>query len=446
MGAFFFHAIGNNPQMDTQGIRYAAELNESLAAGTAGEYMLEVRKYPLLYILPIAAGDALAAAAGHGDLTGMHYVGRGLTLLYAIGILVLVSAVGRRLSIKYAWLVLLMSITFFQFSTAVRPHVPVAFWTILSLYFSLRLMTSRRPAWVIGAFGSALIAFCTLQNGLLAFIFPAWAYAYPRWTAGSILRACGIAAAFLLPAVVLGYPFLLGPLFGKMMVADADLGHEVALAFDAQHGLITLMTMLGSELILMALAAAASVHVLWKRTHEGIAVIIVPVTLFWIAYMALFLFHNQSGVRFFLPVLPLWALLGAQTYGRLPAWGKQLLLLFVILIFARLGWLATQPNVYQKASLTLAGAHGLTTPGLPPAHFFDLPQDAWAVHKDEVRALIFPDSLDEQPQGSWKVCARFTASDASDANMFLWEEVQWAYFHALKARALGQNLTVYCPN
>lgn len=451
LAAYLLHYLKVNPQYDTQVIWYAQDLiNAAYKKDALIPYLLSVRKYPLGYVLPFGLVYRVVLFAQDPiSQPVVFFVGRLITLLHALGCVVVLRSLSRRMfGQEGAMWLLLSSICFLLFSTAVRPHMPVAFWTLLSFSCALRARERGAIRDVACSFGSAFLAFVTLQSGLLAFIFPVWAVlAGPRGTRSQrILGAAAGAGVTLLVALVVGYPFLLSGIVPRAGGVNLSLGHEVEMGYSFARGVWVLGLALGSETLLLAFAALG----IWRLfRHQDERRPEHAVMAFYIAaFAAVFLFHVTSALRFFLPTLPFLALFGAEAFAAAPR--RVRLGFFVLLLFGagKLAYLAVIPNTYQQATAFVAARPGRIGFDGQPSYFFDLPPERLVTtDADEASmyTVVESDDLDAHPQpGRWKPCFQAVASPTSDGIQFLWNEVSWAIFRLVDARALGPNMTVYC--
>ncbi len=442
--AYFFHALRANPQYDTQVIRYSYELHEAIARGTLGDYLLQVRKYPLFYSLPFfLTGEAVRAVLGELPLIAAHAIGRAITLVYGLGTL----AVLRRLSLQWyghsgAAVLLLTSILFFEFSTAIRPHIPVAFWTLLSLYFAARHTDHAKQADLFLSFLAGTLAFCTLQNGLLAFLFPLWSILRTGWKTRQVLAVCAITASALFSALFLGYPFLFSALSNGDMPVGIDLGHNVGLSFNLSHGASISMMLMGSEPFVL-LFALLGFYRFWRR-YDVKPTLLVAVYAYIILYFLLFAFHPISNGRFFIAALPILALIGAKAFWDAPNVLRYVTIITAIGIMAKLSYLAMLPNTYQQVTAMLTQERGDVTTAIVPPYFFEFPTEKLALDDSVSTFIVIPDSANAHPRGAYEPCGSAQASTTSDESMFLWTDVSWSLRQLFTAKALGPNLTVFC--
>ncbi len=439
----FFHDIAINPQYDNQGIWYASDGITALYRGTLDDFYFAKRKYPLLYVMPYI--PLLLPLPYGGPPTAIFFaIGRFVSFVYGIGTLAMLWLAGKRLHLgKTPMLLAMTSIMLVLFSSAIRPHIAVTFWTLCTYICALRLAERRTTSRAVLAFGAATIAFCTLQSGLLAFIFPVWAWlrtSRSRRDAlllGSILCVCAGVSA------VLGYPFLFAP--GTEV--SADLGHDVGLRFGVAHLPALLAHLLGNSPLLFLLAALGVAR--WIRgPREPWDVRLTPVVVYIALFTSIFTLHTSTVGRFFLPVLLLLPLLTARTFVSLPRPLAAAFLLAMTVVHGNIARLSLKPNTYQRTWEFLDQREGFVATVGQPYYFFGLEQARIATTPEEVertQTLVIPDydGRTGNPE-TWSYCFRVESSHWTKEIVLLWNDTPWAFVHALEARALGPNLSVYC--
>ena len=450
--AFCLHDYVANPQPDNQVLRYGYELDVTARYGGLTDILLNVRKYPLLYAVPIAVLRvplSLITDLRPGEIYPFTepsiFLGRIYAFLYAGATFIVFSKLAKRLfGTDDAMALLQTSLMFFLFSSAVRPHIPVTCWTLLALLYSLRLRESHRTSDGCMAFGSALVAFCTLQNGLLAFIFPIWAFNAGHLGIRRTLQTVGIVFVCLLLAVPLGYPFLLAPWFGHPGEFGFDLGHNAGSSLSFTHAFSLLGMMLGSDVFIL-LFAGIGLWRMWagKDTYfPGCKVMLVYITV----YLLLFSFQTVADARFMMPILPMLVLIGATAFARSPTWVQTVILSLFIIIFLKYSYLGFHNNTYQQTRDLLGSEVGTVgVIGGVPTYHYNFPISAMSEYTDDLRYVVSP-ALDMQGKEhmGWELCHRIVASSMSDNDMFLWTEVPYALWYVLESRSLGPNINVYC--
>jgi hypothetical protein len=451
--AYAVHGLPLNQQYDAQVIYYARDLQQAVMTDTLGEYLVQSRKYPLLYVIPSAITQRIFYALV--DLVGIvatdlhgYLLARFTTFLYAIGLFWIQWRLSKKLTGGISGALLLsFSILTFMFASAVRPHLPVAFWTLATVAASLRLFENRSAKNMFLAWGAALFAFGTLQSGIFAFIFPLWAQLrHPAdWRSWAKTLPLGAGVAFL--ALVIGYTFAVKGIFSGQEAVSVDLGHNVEAEYGLTHGWRVLTQLLGSELILLAFAAGGIVrlfqgkgkpHPLW-----------LPVLGYLFLFFAVFMFHSYGMSRFFLPTLPLFALLGASAFDASPRWLKVGVTVFMTVILLKLGWLALQPNTYDHASNFVKKVEGYVAIELGiPFYFTSIPDSRFPLTResDDYQVMIMTDQAQYDPDDAWTRCAHFIASSSTDNIVLMWNDTPFALWQVLTGKMLGPNISVFCKD
>lgn len=452
--AFLTHALEKNPQFDTQGIRYGAEWVEAAEHDRVATWIMQAeRKYPLLYVLPFAAFDALLALPypniNETPMLLQHLSARFVTLLYALGTLWLLVLCARELhlNVRDALLLLFSSVLFFLFATAVRPHGAVTFWTLATYYLSLRFRAAPSFPRFFSACAAAACAFATLQSGIFAFFFPLWAVFSNRPTGKAVGIALGVTAGFLLLGTLVGYPFLFHTLRqGAGGPLDASLGHAVGFQF---HPLLVpekFWLLFSTETVLCTFAATGTLLLLrqpGKWSHP-----LLPLAVYCILFFAVFSGHSITASRFFLPLLPFMALMGAPAFASMPAVVRPALTLLLLLVYAQSAWLGFQQNTFERASAFVEDKPGYITASLP-LYFFPTPPDRFIDSPDRVSEASFYILGKQQPLKNATLCATFRSSRiahafATNNSPFLWNEVQWPLVMIFDTRILGPSIFLYC--
>ncbi len=448
--AYYFHAVDLNPQADTQGIRYSLELLSAKDQGQLWNWLTQipVRKYPMLFVLPFSVAESFFWISGEGmEMTQAHYITRAITVLYALGTFWILRRITVRLfdDSRSATLLLLTSINFFLFSSAVRPHIAVGFWTLLTFYLSLQLRQQPSGRKAVLAFASAACAFATLQSGLLAFIFPLWAMTSENWSWKSVTKTLGLAAGMGAIGLAVGYPFVLNMFSGSSPTAGFTTGinHDVGIFLLPQLIPVKLWEMFTCDIILF-IAAGFGIFRTWHEKQK-----IIPVLLYLAAFWIVFGMQPTTGPRFFVPTLPLIAVLATPALA-----GRRKLQMGIavlcILIFGKLAYLATQPNTYQQASQFVNTHDGLLITHTP-TYFLNVPDEKYAKAGQPAKRFFILLQEDEHiPEVEvLPLCAVFTARDVSAAwsgvkYMFFWHEVPWPLYYLAVTKSLGINLRMYC--
>lgn len=518
---YLFHDLRVNPQADTQMITNAFQLLQSVREGTLGDFLLTVRKYPLFpaLIFTFAYGLFFVVLLGTGiasstadlerfiflDAAPLNLIGRTICLLAAIGTLVVLVRIARLLKMPRpitAALLLAASPLFLVFAAALRPHILVTFWTVLALYGSLLLRERRSIPRMILAFGSALAAFCTLQNGLLALIFPLWAFFTPllpqeeRRGEGDVPEEKCVKLPggktfwkrlvdrtfilaiffFLIGSAMIGYPFLWNIVLGKSLSLGFDLGHNFIPDQPKWTGeglIVIAKTFFSGELILTIFAALGLYGVVRRKENLGGAAL--PVTLYTVLYLLLFGLYSGPAPRFFIAVLPFFALIGGSVLAKAPRSVFIIFYIVALLIHAKFFLLTTRRNTYQQTRTYIEneteGAIATDIPhyllGIPPTRgsiaspkmaretFYltldhDLPGARpmlplnQSEHADVVAVYA---STRFTPPSGWTLCKSIVASPTSNETMFLWTEaVENGLFYVWEAKTLGPNILIFCKS
>ncbi len=460
--SFLTHALEKNPQYDSQGIRYGQELTNAITSGHFMDWINESppRKYPTLYIVPFSIAYEIAALGyerGRYDLpySVIHLTARLVSLLYTLCTIALVVAVSRKLRLHYDDVLLLLfsSVLFFLYATAVRPHGAVMFWTILTYYASLQLQEKKSLRRMIAAFGAAACAFATLQSGLFAFVFPVWAVLAGKRSARHIALGvcCGI--MFVGLGALVGYPFLLhGVLHTQNGSIDTSLGHDLGFKLLLENVPVKAMGVFSAEPLLCIFGIIGMVQVLrnkhpWRHP-------LFPVVCYIILFCAVFLGHYATASRYFVPMLPLLALLGAPLLVRYHKLIRPALAVFLILLYLQFTRLGLRPDTFQQASALLENKGGLVATSLP-GYFFPLPFTRFAQSKDQLKDVLYILAGEEQDVSrerdfpDFSVCAtirssRYARYFSENSSPFLWNAVEWPGIFAFEVTALGPNIILYC--
>lgn len=495
MAAMATHHLAVNPHPDLQLVTYAFEFLQSLREGNLAEYFTTPHKYPFLpvFLLSILYGGTIGSLFLFGILPSIQEIeqylfmdgprliffeSRLLMLASAVGTLLLLSKLSQHFFPKspkwYAPALLCSSVLFLLFSTAIRPHILVTFATTLALYFSVRAYESTSS---VSALSAAGLAFATLQNGLFAFWFPLWSLC-KKWTLRSLLRpsvwlsilCTGIIATFI------SYPFL----WTKLLRGGLDSGLAASgnpyfsgFPFDGSGFWILGHVLLGDS-IFIVLCALLGGAVLWKTKRTYLT----PILLYLGTYVLLFGSMEGIVMRFFLPIIPILALLGAGGLPKLPRVLRGMIFGVIILTNLKLAWLGLQPNTYQLAreflvnqtqgvvSTTLAQSFldipstrvSIGEPKMYRERYWlsldeDLPNARVFVQKEQWQeADIFLSRVGNEPEPihtspDWKQCAEFGSTSKSRDGL-LWSDIGYSEDFLLprlfQLKKLGPTIRVYC--
>lgn len=489
------HSLHLTRQMDVQHIGYAFEFLQSIVHRDPGSYLLSPHKYPFLSVLPLSV--MYAGILGFLTLVGrvpslsqpdiQHYMfthpseiylaTRLTTVAFSVLLLVLLYRTSRKLfpstNPLYAVLLMLSSMLYLTFATSMRQHVPSACLIFLTFVLSLSLAERKSTVRLILALGSATLAFCVLQNGLFAYIFPALAYIYDdgkwhmkRWCEPRFFLILG---GFLLLATILGYPFLYHDLFARHMLGFGLGNEDIGESPWGLRGFTVLgRTLLGGEIFLVIFALITLWHVF--RGRMMLTQYLWSIALFVVVYCVFFGFVGWTTPRYFFPLSPFLALLGGVSLSR-SRWFIPLFVFLLMAVHLQLAFLGWKPDTYDlaRAFLTTKTTGPIATN--VPHYFLDLPPTRASIRVPSMekerfiltlptdlpfaRAFsLFSDSTEAQtavnamfpydaPPGRWTLCQHIESSKSPD-RMFLWSEVDWAYLWIFRTSNLGPTLSIYC--
>ena len=456
IGAFLFHSVENNPQPDTQMVRYGEELFDAINNGQLGEYLMTVRKYPLLnsvLFIPIHQSLLTVDRIIHFLAPSLPLVsswlyanlaGRMLVLLFAIGTLILIQRLSQLVSLGgSAPLLMLSSYLFFLFSTAARPHIPVMFWTLLSFYYSIHLSKKHNRKNIFMSFASATAAACTLQNGFLAFLFPLWGYFQSGKKRDNFFRGILLMIICLSIAFLFGYTFLLRITAGDSTGITYDLGHNYSQIWDGSGFLQLLRVLVGNEILLTLFAIAGIARVF--RGIDAVFIGIVPIAGYLVIYCLLFGIYAGTSPRFFLMLVPFLALLGARAFENAPRAAQFAFLTIVFIMCAKFASLGMLQDSFQLVSSRLNLVRGLVYSEIPPYMFsIDARRLIFSTNDN---ALFRVQYYNEETPPEWVECESIYASPRLATGMyanFLWNEMDWGFFRLLNIYRLGPNLSLLC--
>ena len=499
--AMLTHSAGVDRTIDAQMTRYAFEFLEAITDGPFNTFLFSVRKYTLLpsvllgflyggvvgFKLLIGSIPSIADIPAYlfGTPVAINIVGRLFTLGAGILTIVLTFLTSKKLFPKvsplYAVSLLLSSLLFLTYITAVRPHVLVTAMIMLTLFTSIRFTEKRTNLRGFMAFGSAGLAFCTLQSGFFAIIFPLWAYLFLaylfkgnriRWRGLCEKKLWGFGLFFFVFSIILGYPFVLAPFFGADAVFGLDLGHDqMGLSSWSGEGFINIKrAFLGSE-IFLALFAIAGAWQIWKskKLPQGL---LLAVYAFVLIYFIVFGLYADTGIRFFIPTLPLLALIGAGALAASPRHIKMLFVLCVLAIHLKFAFLAIQPNTYEVASNFVQKETTGTVATDLPVYFLGIPQTRASIGSPSMarehyiaglsedlsgaRDIISYEELDkaevfikrteqgiENLEPEWEIC-KYTSQSPTYGEGLLWSDVYYSMYWLFRIERLGPSIAVYC--
>lgn len=469
--AMLVHSLPENRQIDAQLFTFALEFLRSLHEGSLGEFFLTVRKYPLLpsFILAVLQATLIGFFFLTGRLESMldlqnyllsgpaalYFMSRLFILVVALLTLFLVYRISRRLFPHIpggmAVILAISGTLFLLFDTAIRPHMLIAGATTLTYFLSLRLVEDKSRTAVILAFGAATLSFLTLQNGLLAFVFPLGAFLFEKdalqWRRLFSPSLWILFAGIFLVSLLIGYPFLLRPLFGLPADSGWGLGNTDlnSVAWNGIGFMELFHTALG-EPFLALFACIGVFRILRKKEDCSFAVRML--LLYFVLFILLFGLHGKSSMRVFLPLIPLAAILGARAFAASRQW-ILVVCVFALLIHMKFFFLAVRPDTYDQARAFLRN-------NADASIVLDIPLPFLGLTQEETARVLPFDRLPEADivvarsghapyldMQIWQLCAR-TVTYEAPSEMFLWSEVYSPIPWLLRAERLGPPFSLYC--
>lgn len=447
--AFYFHAIDLNPQADTQGIRYSLELGRAWRIGGLWDWLtlLPPYKYPLLYFAPFTFAEELLYGS-RITLIQAHYITRFITLIYALGTIFIVRSIARDFFGQSRTTIVLLctSITFFMYATAVRPHIVVTFWTILSLFFSTKFSSQKSLKYLFASYAAAACAFATLQSGIFAYIFPMWALLSTGLSARKVLTTFFLLACFGVAGLLFGYPYFIHALSEGLSLGDVSAGMNHGTGTFLNPSLIPVKIWhFFTTDIFLVLSAIISV----RKTNEKERNIMIPLLIYMGVFFVVFGMQPITSTRFFLPTVPMLAICGTKALLRFPK-AETALSVLCVLVYAKCTYLGVIPNTFQQASTYVMSHEGLLITSMP-SYFLNIPRIKYANKNAHASRFFYLLRSDEHipTVESLPLCASFTATTlptswANTTYMFFWNEVEWPYLYLFNAKSLGTNLRLYC--
>ncbi len=490
--AMIGHSIDTPRQADMQLLTYAFQGLEALQHGTYIEYLLEVRKYPFLpvFLLSGLYGLTILGLIGAGRIESMaeipayvflqgqeiDLVTRCAVFTMALLTLILLYRLTKRFFLQSsslgAVLLLISGFLFPMFATAERPHMLIACMTMVAFACSLPLVHEKTTRNMFIAFTGSAAAFMTLQSGALTFLFPVLAFlSTPNgfaWKKLFSVRLILWSLVAVCVALLLGYPFVFDALLHGQMISF-DLGNDYISDMPkwTGKGFVVLGVLLtGSEPFLLAAFLWYLFRVRSQRVSGGEKMLLIYLA----AFVLIFGMYTGTSTRFFLPILPVMALLAARTIPA-PKITLPLLSLFIIIVQIHNMRLAMQPNTFEQAKAFLVeetvGPIATTLPspsflGIYPTrqsasgssaardrYIAGLPTDLQgardfvSVRDAQARVLVtltdapFPPSFTDL-----SVCKDIPSSPYND--VYLWAETDWPIVRWFQAKSLGPELTIYC--
>jgi 4-amino-4-deoxy-L-arabinose transferase-like glycosyltransferase len=157
--------------------------------------------------LPVLALDAVDVHSVPGR-TLFYYLGRILSLVMGVGILVSIHAIAvkvfDRRSAVFSTLVAAFTVPFVYYSKTANLDVPAAFWVLLSMVFFLRHVDNDSSRDLLCFIVTAVIATCTKDQAYAFYVAPVAIYLVRRYRRGDpifdrarVMGAAVAAASFL---------------------------------------------------------------------------------------------------------------------------------------------------------------------------------------------------------------------------------------------------------
>lgn len=134
--------------------------------------------------LPVLALDVVEVDSATGR-TVFYYLGRTISLVMGIGILIAIYGIGReifdRRSALLATLVASFTAPFVYYAKTANLDVPVSFWVMTSIYFFLRHLKSGSFRELVAFTVIAVIAMCTKDQAYAFYVVPVGLYLMQRY-------------------------------------------------------------------------------------------------------------------------------------------------------------------------------------------------------------------------------------------------------------------------
>ncbi len=375
--------LPHHPEADAWIVEQTIRLSD---AETSGETRPTIQgKYPLLLADVVRAIDGDQTRAFDAARTPEeHRAAASAPFLAARRVLALLSALAAPLtyllarsfmkrpaaSLAGAWVA--TSLLHVSLSVQARPHAPLATFCVLTLLLAIQAARSRGPWWLIPLALASAFATGTLQSGALTILpaIVATVLVVKRDPRAGVVAAT-ISALLAVGVLLRAYPIDLGARVGsappqataaeEVVVIGEPSGsedepatvrlHSHRIQLDRFRGKGTLVfgqALIRSDPLLALMAALGALGLLrkgrWRpTTQEGWIV-----ASFAIPFLACFAAYDLSYPRFFVPLLPIVALLAARSPARrVAAWG---LLIVSLATSARFAWLRTQPDTLELTS------------------------------------------------------------------------------------------------
>ena len=438
-------------------VTYTMQMLQSVQDGNIWEYLMTPRKYPLfpslilgVLYLGLSGGLLIAGAVESVSALGSYFlverealylVSRLFVFAMSVGSVVLVYRIATILHgetrFGYAALILLgSSVIFPVFSTAIRPHMPVMFMTLLTVYWSMKLQEDKSLKNELWAFGSAALAFCTLQNGLLAFVFPVFASGYrPKRILffGLIAGIC---------SVVIGYPFLIQTAFDGLKLGALGNTYFDGGGFTGESMKAIAMLFIGSE-FLLTVFSVGGLCVVWRQKKSLFC--IVPILVYLVVYVLFFGMQTGSVMRFFFPMIPFLAMIGAPALVAAPHTVRYIFIVFVVLVHIKLGFLGIRPDTFERTHDALMRYPDARIATHLPYYFLDIPPALPLESYRESDIVVTRAGFEPDEFSGFERCAEFGTTPSSQDGL-LWSDSDrdWLLLRLWDLKNLGPTIRIYC--
>jgi hypothetical protein len=445
LATWLIHNIAVNPHTDMQLVTYTMQMLRSISDGDIWEYLMTPRKYPvfpsiILGILYSGIGGVLLMTGIVSSFSeigsyfisnreAVYLLSRLVIVICSIGSVVLVHRISSRMHGdamygRSASILLFSSVIFPVFSTAIRPHMIVTFFTLLAIHTS--------------GFIPAALAFCSLQNGLLAFIFPVFS------SVRRPLRVIIFGGISMVFSILFGYIFMVRTMFDGLTFGA--LGNTYFDGGGLTGGGIStfLMLMIGSEIFITIFSFIAIFILIKKRTYLKRNTL-VPVFIYLALYIFFFGLQDGTVMRFFFPIIPILAIVGAPAINALPRFLHDVFVIVVVMMHVKFVFLGLQPDTYQLAHDFLNRYPDARISTDLPWYFLNIPETSSV--KSYKDADLIVTRLGEEPDdlNGFERCARFGFTPASRDGL-LWSDSDrdWMILRLWQLRNAGPTIQIYC--
>lgn len=309
------------------------------------QMLLGVLGLPVLWKHGLDAADPVPGDVYHT----LFLIGRGLSLLMAAGVVVLVYDCGRRLLDRrgalFAALLTATLLPFGFYAKLANLDVPYLFWALVSLRFLLRAAERPRRRELVGFAVTAVLSVATKDQayGLYALAPPLLALAYVRARRGASAFSRGDLLATALAAVVTfvlafnlicDWPgfvaharLITGPasedfqLFPNTLAGQAALARQTAVNLSFVLGLPALAVCLlgvGSVIARRLTGGPAPLSLERGRPNDRLlALLLIPALSYYATFLAVVLYSYD---RFLLPIAVLLTFFGGRVLSEATAW------------------------------------------------------------------------------------------------------------------------------